>query len=197
MSLRTLFPIVALPLLVLAAPAWAATYYVKPASDGGSDAAAGTSIATAWATLQKAADTAVAGDTVKGDAGTNPNGSSAAHSGAADKRITFEPMRGTGHWSDSGITVNGFATEGGQRGPVWIVGKTHITVKGFTCTTQTEKGNFQAGLGATGTWFINCRSTGGGELWGCQGPRSPDRGGGGGPVGKAARADGVLRHGAD
>lgn len=40
-----------------------ATYYVDPLS--GSDAAAGTSFGTAWATTQKAADTAVAGDEVR------------------------------------------------------------------------------------------------------------------------------------
>jgi len=40
-----------------------ATYYVDPSA--GSDAAAGTSFATAWATTQKAADTAVAGDEVR------------------------------------------------------------------------------------------------------------------------------------
>jgi len=41
-----------------------ATYYVRPASDGGSDAAAGTAIGTAWATIDKAANTVTAGDTV-------------------------------------------------------------------------------------------------------------------------------------
>jgi len=40
-----------------------AIYYVDPLS--GSDAAAGTSFGTAWATTQKAADTAVAGDEVR------------------------------------------------------------------------------------------------------------------------------------
>lgn len=41
-----------------------ATYYVRPASDGGSDVAAGTAIGTAWATIDKAANTVAAGDTV-------------------------------------------------------------------------------------------------------------------------------------
>jgi hypothetical protein len=41
-----------------------ATYYVRPASDGGSDAAAGTAVGTAWATIDKAANTVAAGDTV-------------------------------------------------------------------------------------------------------------------------------------
>lgn len=39
-------------------------YYVRPASDGGSDVAAGTAIGTAWATIDKAANTVAAGDTV-------------------------------------------------------------------------------------------------------------------------------------
>ena len=40
-----------------------ATYYVDPS--GGSDLNAGTSFGAAWATTQKAADTAVSGDTVR------------------------------------------------------------------------------------------------------------------------------------
>lgn len=49
-----------LGLTVLAATAQAATYYVSP---GGDDAAAGTR-AQPWGTVQHAAETAVAGDTV-------------------------------------------------------------------------------------------------------------------------------------
>jgi hypothetical protein len=47
------------------------TYYVSPS---GSDAAAGTSDALAFKTLQKAADTVIAGDLVHVRAGTYANG---------------------------------------------------------------------------------------------------------------------------
>jgi parallel beta-helix repeat protein len=151
-----------------------ATYYVKPASSGGSDAANGTSYGTAWATMQRAWTTIVAGDTVKVDAGTYTNGFRATSSGTVSNRITFEPFQGTGDYSDSGIIITGYSTLSGQLGPVWVLGQSYITVKGFNCTTGTGKGNFQASTGATGTWFINCRSYGGGNHWGVKVTDSDD-----------------------
>src|SRR6476646_7816887 len=120
---RRLVLILALLSFVVASPARAATYYVQPAPTGGNDAAPGTSIGAAWATLQKAADTVVAGDTVRVDSGTYANGFRAVSSGTVTNRITFEPLRGTGIYADSGIIINGFARGSGQLGAVWIGGQ--------------------------------------------------------------------------
>ena len=57
--MRTFFAIA----LLFCLPCWATTYYVDPLN--GVDGAAGTSFGAAWATLQKALDTATAGDEVR------------------------------------------------------------------------------------------------------------------------------------
>jgi parallel beta-helix repeat protein len=79
------------------------TYYVSPA---GSDGAAGTSTAAAWQSLQKAADTAVAGDTVHVLAGTYPVGMNfygkTGGTAAAPVQFLADPGAVITHAADSG-----------------------------------------------------------------------------------------------
>ena len=55
-------------IFLLCGQAFATTYYVKTAGDGGSDGAAGTAWGTAWATTAKVNSTISAGDIVHFDA---------------------------------------------------------------------------------------------------------------------------------
>jgi hypothetical protein len=75
---------------VLAAPVGAATYYV---AENGSDAGPGT-LAAPWRTIQKAADTVVAGDTVLIRSGTYAERVVMGASGAAGAEITFAAYPG-------------------------------------------------------------------------------------------------------
>lgn len=70
-----------------ASACYAATYYVSQAS--GSDSAAGTSSASAWATISKANGTLNAGDTVFVAAGTYNESIAPARSGNAGNPITY------------------------------------------------------------------------------------------------------------
>ncbi len=69
----------------------AVTYYVDGASLGGScnDSGAGTSLSTAWCTIQKAATTAVAGDTVYIRGGTYRETATPTNSGTSGSPISF------------------------------------------------------------------------------------------------------------
>ncbi len=87
----------------------AATYYVDP---GGNDANAGT-LASPWSTVQKAADTVVAGDTVYVQAGTYDERATITASGTTSSPIFFEAL-GTAE-------INGFVLDGD-----------YIQVRGFT-----------------------------------------------------------------
>ena len=73
----------------------AATYYVSKAGTS-NDSNNGTSPATAWLTIQKAANTAVAGDVVNIGAGTFDERITFANSGTAGSRITYQGTRGGG-----------------------------------------------------------------------------------------------------
>jgi parallel beta-helix repeat protein len=77
--------------LLTGSVAQAATYYVDGASLGGacSDVASGTSLGAAWCTVQKAATTAVAGDTVYVRGGTYRETITIANSGTSGNPITF------------------------------------------------------------------------------------------------------------
>jgi hypothetical protein len=72
---------------LLSAAAQAATYYVSPA---GSNSNSGTSWSAPWATLQKAADTVVAGDTVYVGDGV--------YTTSADTLVTFSRSGTSGAW---------------------------------------------------------------------------------------------------
>lgn len=87
------------------------TYYVDPAS--GSDSNAGTSFAAAWATTQKAADTAVAGDVVRlCDTATETTAVQIdfdTNSGTATSMIEFESWNSTGTARQTGYTIQASA----------------------------------------------------------------------------------------
>ena len=74
-------------LALLSPSAQAAIYYVDP-SNGGSDSNSGL-VGSPWATIQKAASTAQAGDVVYVQAGTYAEKVTFNHSGTADAFITF------------------------------------------------------------------------------------------------------------
>lgn len=76
--------------------AHAATYYVDGASLGGScsDSNNGTALTTPWCTIQKAATTAVAGDTVYIRGGTYRETVTIANSGTSGNPITFTAYSG-------------------------------------------------------------------------------------------------------
>src|SRR5579859_526702 len=100
------------------------TYYVSPS---GSDGAAGTSAATAFATLQHAADLAAAGDVVNALPGTYASGFSLgwdfAQNGTAASRITF---------NGSGATITGKNVHTADA--IDLEGTSYVTVNGFAIT---------------------------------------------------------------
>jgi parallel beta-helix repeat protein len=84
--------ICALAFFLIAPSALAATYYVDTDSLGGtcSDSNPGTSLAAPWCTVQKAADTAVAGDVINIREGTYREVVTPANSGTAGNVITYQ-----------------------------------------------------------------------------------------------------------
>jgi len=89
------------------------TYYV---STTGSDSNSGTSTAKPWRTIQKAANTMVAGDTVIVLAGNYSERVTVSRSGSANAPITFQ--------SDGGVSMNGFVLNNAS----------YITIRGFYIT---------------------------------------------------------------
>ena len=117
----------------LSAPSWplagvgtaqGATYYVAP---GGSDSDPGTEESAPWATIQHAADTLVAGDTVYIKAGTYPERVVPAHSGIAGHEIVYAACPG------ATVTIDG----AGIALPDWLAGlfdvsgRSHIRIRGL------------------------------------------------------------------
>lgn len=101
--------------LLLAAPAQAATYYLSPS---GSDAAAGTSPSTAWATLAQANSRVAPGDVVVLAAGTYAGFPAPAVSGTASQRITY-----VGSLSSPGSVI--------ASGTSTLISASHLTIKGM------------------------------------------------------------------
>ena len=101
--------------LLLAAPAQAVTYYLSPT---GSDAATGTSPATAWATLARANSRVVPGDVVVMAAGTYAGYPAPAVSGTAAQRITYVGSLA----SPASVVVTGASTG---------IARSHLTIKGM------------------------------------------------------------------
>lgn len=115
-----------LPLiLLLVAPAHAETYYV---SSGGDDGAAGTADAP-WATLQHAADTVAAGDTVVVRAGSYA-GFNLSTTGTEAAPITFSGEDGATVDRDNPDTPDGINIEG----------VSYVVVEGFTVTGTSRAG---------------------------------------------------------
>lgn len=141
----------AVALLVrLAAPATAADYWVR---NGGSDAADGLSVATAWATLGHAADQVDLGDTVHVLDGSY-QGFYLDRSGAAGSPITFV-AEGPNVLitADNGTTPDGINVEGAA----------HVVIDGFVVNGRTR-----AGIRVALSQFVtirNCR-TGQNGRWG-------------------------------
>jgi hypothetical protein len=112
-------------------------YYV--AGDTGNNSNVGSSVSP-WLTIQKAADTMVAGDTVnvKGNL-TYTESVSVANAGSVGNYITYQAWSGTGSPIITGGGANGFVS---VLGP----GKSYLVISGFTF--QTASIYFSPGLGA-------------------------------------------------
>jgi hypothetical protein len=131
-----------LVLLLLATPARAADYWVK---NGGSDAADGLSVATAWATLGHAAGVVDPGDTVHVLDGSY-QGFYLDRSGLPGAPITFV-AEGPGALitADNGTTPDGINLEGAS----------HVVIDGFVVNDRTRTG-VRAVL-ASDVTIRNCR----------------------------------------
>ena len=105
------------------------TYFVSPT---GNDTAAGTS-ATPWKTLQKAANTVVAGDQVVVRAG-NYAGFNLTRDGTASARIMFS--------ADPGVTINAPNPSGPHAGMdgINVEGADYVTIEGFNINGMTRAG---------------------------------------------------------
>jgi len=113
--------------LLCAVPVQATDFYVK---NGGNDANDGLSVATAWATLQHAADVVDPGDTVHVLDG-NYQGFYLDRSGAPGQPITFlAESPAVSITSDNGTTPDGINLEGAD----------YIVVDGFTVNDRTRAG---------------------------------------------------------
>jgi hypothetical protein len=104
--------------LMLAASARGATYYV--ASSGASDNNTGLA-GSPWATLQKAANSVAAGDSVIVGSGTYA-GFDLRTSGTASQRITFSAQAGAVINQRNAVTADGINIENAS----------YVTVEGFT-----------------------------------------------------------------
>lgn len=96
-------------IVLLGAPASvsATQYYVDGSSALAKDTNAGTALSTPWKTIQKAAATMVAGDTVNIVAGTYNEGVAMKNSGTATARITYQSHNGGKVVIPQAFTVSG------------------------------------------------------------------------------------------
>jgi hypothetical protein len=125
------------------------TYYV---SQTGNDNNAGT-ISSPWKTLQKAANTVNAGDTVFVRGGTYNERVTISHSGTSDKWITFKnyqneiPIidgtgKGSSYWaggtlevsSTSYVLVDGFKVQNTPKSGICVLRSQHITIQNCQTT---------------------------------------------------------------
>ena len=143
-------PIAALLVALLVARASATNFYVKNGGDNGLD---GQSLATAWATLAYAADTANPGDTVHVQDG-NYQGFHMSRSGAPGNPITFlADGSNVQITADNGTTPDGINIEGAD----------YITIDGFNVNNRTR-----AGIRTALSHFVTVRNchTGNNGVWG-------------------------------
>jgi hypothetical protein len=125
-------------LLFLAlAPAWAATYYVRP---GGNDRANGTSIANAWATVAKVSGASLApGDIVCFEGGSTFTGTlTVKNSGTSAAPIVYGSY-GTGRATISSGTARGLVA----------ASKSHVIVRDLVFTGNGYTANSSIGLDFT------------------------------------------------
>lgn len=127
--------------LLLAAQAASAqtTYYV---AEGGNDGADGSS-GSPWATLQQAADTVAAGDTVVVRAGTY-QGFNLETSGTDTMPITFRAEAGVTIDSDNPVTPDGINLEGASFVVIdgfTVIGTSRAGIRAVTCEHVTIRNN--------------------------------------------------------
>ena len=139
-------------LLLLAAPAPATTYYV---SASGNNAAAGTSPAAAWKTLQHAADVVHAGDTVIVLPGTYA-GFNLFTSGAPGAPITFTANPGASAPNPAVIvnTNNTFT----NKDRINLEGASWVLIEGFTVLGTGDPATNRAGIRAVTADHVTLRS---------------------------------------
>ena len=113
--------------LMVAVPAVAADYYVK---NGGNDTQDGLTLATAWATLGRAAGAVNPGDAVRVQDGSYP-GFYLSRSGAPGSPITFIAAGPAVQiTADNGTTPDGINVEGAD----------HVVIDGFIVNNRTRAG---------------------------------------------------------
>lgn len=122
-------------LLLLAAHAHAVQYYVRTDGNNSNAGTANTS-GGAWLTIQKAATTMVAGDTVSVQAGTYPETVTTAANGSLGSRITFQ--------ASGSVILYG-----------WQINHGYITVDGFN-VRYASSASGSAGFLAFGSNGDNC-----------------------------------------
>jgi hypothetical protein len=113
--------------LLSGVPSYAATYYVSPS---GNNTNPGTAAAP-WATLQHAANTAVAGDTVLVQPGTYV-GAKFSRSGLSSAPITFR--------GQSGVIVNAPGPFNTNNDNLWIRNANYIVIEDFEVTNAPRSG---------------------------------------------------------
>jgi hypothetical protein len=131
-------------LLLSAAPAFAATYYVDP---NGNDSANGTSAAP-WKTIQHAADTMRAGDTADIRAGTYA-AFNITHGGTASARVIFH--------AESSVVINHPMSWGGAVFGINGSGMSYVTIEGFAVTASPSDQLWDYGIrlgGTPGAWVL-------------------------------------------
>ena len=147
---RILMPLTVI-LLVASSSAFAATYYV---AKGGNDNNSGTEAAP-WVTIQKAANTAVAGDKVYVKNGTYNEQVTFKNSGSFGKPIVLQNYpRHNPIIDGTGVGISGY------EGLVQASGKNYITVDGFEIRNSSQcivkfKGN-SASSHVSGIIVRNC-----------------------------------------
>lgn len=122
------------PFLILAAE-----YHVG--GTGASDSNPGT-VGSPWATLQKAADTVIAGDTVFVHAGTYKGFEIANKSGTSSSRIVFK--------ADSGVTINENASGIHNKDGINLEMASYITIDGFILVGSRNSSTSRAGIRVVG-----------------------------------------------
>ncbi len=126
----------------------AATYHVAP---GGNDQASGQTMATAWATLQHAADMALAGDTVLVSPGSYQGFAAMDHSGSAlapivfraaaegvliDVPCSYNDQDGINVENVNWVVVEGFEVVGMPRAGIRTALRDHVIIRVNTCTNN-------------------------------------------------------------